>query len=67
MCQALCQLKDQIKRNKQVKYELEENWSNKNQSFKIDSINLCLNIQSPLIMSHKNVVNTSEMYEHNYI
>lgn len=60
MCRTLCQIEEQLKRNKNIKYQLEENWSNKDQSYKIDSINLGLNILSPLIMSHDDVVKDSE-------
>ncbi|XP_025424152.1 tektin-4-like isoform X2 [Sipha flava] len=59
-CRTLCQLKDQLNSNKTIKYRLEENWSNKNQSMKIDTMNLSLNIQSPIIMSHTNVIEDSE-------
>lgn len=62
MCRTLSQLKDQLNKNKIVKYKLEENWSDKNQSFKIDAINLELNIQSHSIMTHDNVIEDSEKY-----
>lgn len=62
MCRTLSQLKDQLNKNKRVKYKLEENWSNKNQSFKIDAINLELNIQSHNIMTHDDVIQDSEKY-----
>lgn len=66
MCRTLCQLNEQLNGNKRMKYQLEENWSNKNQSFKIDAINLGLNIQSPYIMSHDDVhVKLSEKYKIN--
>lgn len=58
--QTLGELEDQLDRDKNLKYRLEENWSNKNQSMKIDTINLGLNIQSPIIMSHTDVIEDSE-------
>lgn len=61
-CRTLCQLNDQLDRNKTLKYQLEKNWSNKNQSLKIDTVNLSLNIQSPIIMSHADVIEDSEKY-----
>lgn len=60
MCRSLCQIENQLEHNKRFKYKLEENWSDKKQSFQIDSINLGLNIQSPIIMSHKDVVNDAD-------
>lgn len=62
MCRTLCQLNDQINRNKHMKYRLEESWSNKDQSFKIDVINLGLNIQSPIIMPDIEAVKNLEKY-----
>jgi len=56
MCRTLCRLQDQLQRNKCIKHRLEENWSDKNRSLRIDAANLGLNIQSPLIMSHGDVV-----------
>lgn len=63
MCGTLCRLQDQLQRNKRIKYHLEENWSDKNRSFEIDVVNLGLNIQSPLIMSHGDVVDDLERYD----
>jgi len=62
MCRTLCRLQDQLQRNKRIKYQLELSWSDKNQSLKIDPANLGLNIQSPLIMSHGDVVDDPEKY-----
>ncbi|XP_025202603.1 tektin-4 [Melanaphis sacchari] len=59
-CDTLCQIEVQLERNKQMKIRLEKNWSDKYQSFKIDTINLGLNIQAPIIMSHTNVIKDSE-------
>ncbi|VVC29221.1 Hypothetical protein CINCED_3A002448 [Cinara cedri] len=60
MCRTLCQINDQINSNKRIKYRLEENWSNKDQVFKIDTLNLGLNIQSPTIMPDVEAVKNSE-------
>jgi len=60
----LCQIEVQIDRNKQVKFRLEKNWSDKHQSFQIDTINLGLNIQVPIVMSHADVIKDSERYDH---
>jgi len=46
-----------------VKVRLEKNWSDKYQSFEIDTINLGLNIQTPIIMSHADVIKDSEKYD----
>lgn len=62
MRDSLCRIEAQLKRNKLVKYKLEENWSDKSQSYKIDTINLGLNILSTDIMSHEDVVTVSEKY-----
>jgi len=59
----LSQIKDQLNRNKDVKVRLEKNWSDKYQSFQIDTINLGLNIQTPIIMSHADVIKDSEKYD----
>ncbi|XP_008187402.1 tektin-4 [Acyrthosiphon pisum] len=59
-CRTLSQIKDQLNRNKNVKVRLEKNWSDKYQSFQIDTINLGLNIQTPIIMSHADVIKDSE-------
>ncbi|XP_060854782.1 tektin-4-like [Rhopalosiphum padi] len=59
-CRTLCQIEVQIDRNKQVKFRLEKNWSDKHQSFQIDTINLGLNIQAPIVMSHADVIKDSE-------
>lgn len=68
MCRTLCQLNDQIIRIKQTKYRLEENWSNKDQSYKIEALNLKLNIQSPIIMPDVAALKNSEKYSyHLYI
>lgn len=47
-----------------MKVRLEKNWSDKYQSFQIDTINLGLNIQTPIIMSHADVIKDSEKYDH---
>lgn len=60
----MCQIEVQINRNKHVKVQLENNWSDKHQSFQIDTINLGLNIQAPTIMSHTDVIKDSEKYDH---
>lgn len=59
----MCQIEVQINRNKDVKAQLEKNWSDKHQSFQIDTINLGLNIQAPTIMSHTDVIKDSEKYD----
>ncbi|KAL4132151.1 hypothetical protein QTP88_009358 [Uroleucon formosanum] len=59
-CHTLCQIKVQLNRNRNVKVRLEKNWSDKYQSFQIDTINLGLNIQTPIIMSHVDVIKDSE-------
>jgi len=59
----LCQIEVQINRNKDLKVQLEKNWSDKHQSFQIDTINLGLNIQAPTIMSHTDVIKDSEKYD----
>lgn len=59
----MCQIEVQINRNKDVKVQLEKNWSDKHQSFQIDTINLGLNIQAPTIMSHTDVIKDSEKYD----
>ncbi|XP_027850546.1 tektin-4 isoform X1 [Aphis gossypii] len=59
-CRTLCQIEVQINRNKDTKVQLEKNWSDKHQSFQIDTINLGLNIQAPTIMSHTDVIKDSE-------
>lgn len=46
-----------------MKFRLEKNWSDKYQSFQIDTINLGLNIQAPIIMSHADVIKDSEKYD----
>lgn len=46
-----------------MKVRLEKNWSDKYQSFQIDTINLGLNIQTPIIMSHVDVIKDSEKYD----
>lgn len=47
-----------------MKVRLEKNWSDKYQSFQIDTINLGLSIQTPIIMSHTDVIKDSEKYDH---
>lgn len=46
----IVQIEQQQERNKAVKARLEDNWSDKKQTHEIESINVSLNIKSPLIL-----------------